>query len=302
MSSILSVGQLIDRSWEHTRNHLRDLLKVSAWFLVPTALAVVSALLYPSASTLASGKDLTPFESLAVFLWLANAAIVIPAVVLGIFIDLMKLIQAQERGTPIRMPALLQDVRRLFWPALLVNILVLGLLVASWLLTLPGAGLAGLGSLWNNEALAAMGGLLLMAGMVTGIVLGIWWLIVYGYAPLALVLENQRGRGALRRSRELIAGRFWAVVARMAIPKIIYLLIGIVAEVFVNQLGEIAIESIGGVHPDVQVRLTMIFTTLVVVVGAAILNPLMLTSDYLLYQSLKDSRAEESGKSKKTLV
>ncbi len=290
MPALLSIGQLIDHSWEHYRHKFVQLMSISGWLLVTTLIGVISLLLYPSASSLlVSSHHYTATETFAVVLWLVDSLVIAPVIATWIFISLIKLIHAQMLEKRVAIASLGRESWTLFWPAMLVNALVLLMLIAPWLLTLPGAFLLFLSH--DPQSMSVnLGGILLVAGILAGMVLSVRWLVCYSYAPLALVLENRRGRAALDRSRELVTGRFWSAFVRMVLPKVVFVLIFAVAEGLLSQVLDVSIRSAVGLNADLYLRISGILDLVIGTAGAAILNPLLLTSDYLVYVSLKDTR------------
>ncbi|MBI5731836.1 MAG: hypothetical protein HY982_00550 [Candidatus Magasanikbacteria bacterium] len=72
--------------------------------------------------------------------------------------------------------------------------------------------------LWIN----ILASLLVFVGFLLFLVPGFIFIFWYFFAPYAFVLDNKRGYAALQKSKELVQGRFWAVVWRIFLPNLIY--------------------------------------------------------------------------------
>ncbi|HBP00180.1 TPA: hypothetical protein DD617_03265 [Candidatus Uhrbacteria bacterium] len=269
-------------------------MSISCLLFIPTIFGIISLAIYPNASTLLSERALTQSETFAVALWLINTGLITPIVGIFVFIGLVRLIRSQFEKTKISLNELFHISKKFFWSLVFINLLLGCVLIVPWILTLPGFGLGILGTTVTNDALITLGNVLLTIGVVVACILTVRWLIYYTYAPFALLFEDHHGRKALRRSRELIDGRFWGILIRMAVPKIIFLLIVVAAEGVLSYAAEFLVSNAVGLNQDLAVRLTGILATIIVSTGAIFANPLMLTTDGLLYQSLKENRQKKS--------
>ena len=98
---LISVGQLIDHSWEHFRKHFVEVMSISCLLFIPTIFGIISLAIYPNASTLLSERALTQSETFAVALWLINTGLITPIVGIFVFIGLVRLIRSQFEKTKI---------------------------------------------------------------------------------------------------------------------------------------------------------------------------------------------------------
>jgi hypothetical protein len=69
--------------------------------------------------------------------------------------------------------------------------------------------------------LALLTGFLLTLGLLACIVPGVYFYGAWAVAVPALLLEDSRGRNALKRSRELVTGRWWPTVAAVLVATIL---------------------------------------------------------------------------------
>jgi hypothetical protein len=289
MPNLITVGQLIDRSFEHYRLRFVELVSISAWMLVPMVVSVVSLALYPSYTTLISERALSNMETAGVILWTVNALIVTPITGVWMLIALLRRIQDQLNGKRPALSVLRRTSWKLFWPMVFVNLLILLILIGAAAFAAPGALLLVLP--WRQAA--AFGGLLLTVGLIVGTALGVRWLIFFAYGPLALALEGLRGRAALARAHTLVSGRFWSALALMALPKVVFALVVFVVEWLLLTLTSTLVASAAGLNMDLAVRLNGILETIVISAGIVLVNPIIFTADVLLYRSLKETKKSE---------
>ena len=285
MPQLLSVGQLIDHSWEMYRKRFTELMGIAAWLYLPVLLGIVALAIYPGASTLLSGRPLSFVEATGVILWLISTFIAGPAMATWIFVVLIKVIVAQISEKRANIGAAMRDGQRLFWPLVLVNLLIIGVLFLPWAFTIPGWIVIQ----FPGATVKGLGSLLLSVGILVAAVVSVRWLIYYSYASITLSSEEMRGRAALRRSRELIEGRFWSALIRMILPKIIFFIVLATATGIVAEGADTLLRSYVGLNADLYVRLTGIVTLLLASTSAVLINPLLLITDCLIYENLRET-------------
>ena len=173
---------------------------------------------------------------------------------------------------------------------MLAQFLTALVLLASWLLVLPGSLLVVLGGLTLSGVVSMIGGLLLIVGVAASLLLTFRWLVLYAYAPFAVLFDGRRGRKALTRSRELIRGRWWPAAIRMFLPKLVFFLAAFAIQALAAFLLDILLSTVAGLNSDLYVRLSGIFSTLFVGLAAIIFNPLFLSADVIVYENLRDTK------------
>ncbi|MFA6132247.1 MAG: hypothetical protein WC702_04295 [Patescibacteria group bacterium] len=284
---LISVGQLIDQTWDHYRANWRELLSVSAWVLVPTIIAMVTMAMYPNATTMLAANDFSAMETGAVVVWFLNNTLLAPIVGLWVFLMIVKLIHSQMERRSFNFLSLAKNGWKLFLPVLLVNILIFLILAALWLTVVPGVFFYIIGALTNISFFDGLGAVLLAAGIIAAFVLMVEWLVYFIYAPMSLVIENIHGRKALDRSKNLIHGRFWSVLVRFIVPKLVFILILIAAEWLIGVVIGLTAASVSGFNTDLAAKLSTISITFSVALGMVFINPLYIISDYLLFNNLR---------------
>jgi Membrane domain of glycerophosphoryl diester phosphodiesterase len=128
--------------------------------------------------------------------------------------------------------------------------------------------------------------LLLTVLYVLGVVLGtaffiapgIWLYVAWAFAMPVLLVEGLRGRNALRRSFELVKGRWWRTFGVIAVG---FILAGIISTVV---QGAFLIGIVVGADNDV---LVLVLTTIAGIVGLAVSTPFQAALLTVLYFDLR---------------
>jgi hypothetical protein len=289
---LISIGELIDRSWDTLRSKPVPALSISGWLLVGAAIDVLALAFYPTVSKVASGATLNGSETFGVILTFVSGALIAPLLSVWIFASLAKLIDAQLAGRKLSSKEAMRQGRTLFLPSLLITALLAGLiLLAVFIAYAPAATIALLAIWMSNPIVVLIRSLLLIGGTFVAVGLSFYWAVRYGLAPYALFLENIRGMGALMRSRTLADGRFFAVLSRLLIPKAVFFVLGVIVLAVLSYVANIAVSASAGLNIDVQLRLTSMVNAVMPILAAILINPLVVASDILLYRSLSQSRA-----------
>jgi hypothetical protein len=166
------------------------------------------------------------------------------------------------------------------------------MMVVAWLLILPGVIMYFLDYFTEFSWLGNIGMVFLTAGIIAAMILSVDWIVSFAYAPLALILKNQRGRAALKFAKKLVDGRFWSVLIRMVAPKIVFIIILLAVEWVVGYLIGLGAAAASGLNTDLTAKFSNMSITLSVALGTILINPLIITSDYLLFESLEENKKE----------
>lgn len=79
---------------------------------------------------------------------------------------------------------------------------------------------------WRDTApflwISILMSLIIMAGTILLVIPGLIFTIWYLFSLYIFAIEGKRGYGALQRSKELVQGRFWAVVWRLVVTSFFY--------------------------------------------------------------------------------
>lgn len=114
-----------------------------------------------------------------------------------------------------------------------------------------------------------MMGLLIVIGFVLLFFPGLYLAVVLAFSLWAVVLDNKSGSDALKQSRDLVRGRWWAVFGRLAA---LIVIVWIVIALPANILQSLGLEIWGSLYALAISLLT---------------TPFAVAYSYLLYQALK---------------
>ena len=150
----------------------------------------------------------------------------------------------------------------------------------------PAAVVATIGFLTNVSVVIVFANLLLIAGIFVALFLSIKWVVYYVMAPTTM-LDGTPAKLSLATSRQLIEGRFWLVLFRVLVPKLVFIIFGVFAMSIAAYLVGIFIDFSAGLNIDIQLRIATMTTTIVPIAIAVLINPLIVISDVLLLRSLR---------------
>ncbi len=287
---LLSTGEIIDRTWSLYRDKFAELMSVSSWLLVIAIVDVVAITLYPTTATIVNRVDLSLGETGGVILTAVNGWLIAPIVGVFVLASIVRVLSMHFGSVRMDATRAIKEAWRFFFPLILVSILVLAVLIGAVAIGfIPTILINTATAPFANNSLAIFSRILVVIGLAVSIVLSIRWSVLFTLAPYALLLENKHGKSALTRSRELILGRFWAVLGRIAIPKLIFLLVGILIMGVLSYLIGIVISGVGTFNSDLMIRLQTLSGSVFPIVVAALINPLIILADVIVYRSLKET-------------
>ena len=290
MPSLLSVGHIIDHTWEHYKKHFLPLMSVAAWLLLPTLIGIIALALYPSATTILSDRDLTVVEMIGSGLWIVNSFLITPIIGIWIFISLTRLIHAQFEQKQVDGKNVSKSSWKLFFPSIWVGILVTLIALASFLFMAPGFFLNIFATAKDLSSLGNISIFLILIGSVFSVIFIVRWMVHYALAEYALIIDQKHGTLALTHSRKLVEGRFFAALGRLIVPNMVFLLIALIAQSVLLYLIEGLVGFLAGLNIDIQVRLIGILSTLVLSLVTILLNPLLFTANLILYHNLSETK------------
>lgn len=99
------------------------------------------------------------------------------------------------------------------------------------------------GLFWQYLVLSILVGLTVLAGFVLLIVPGIIFMVWFAFAYYVLIFEGMSGTAAMKRSKELVSGRWFPVFGRMAILILFSIvcgfIIGVISGIFAGGTGDV---------------------------------------------------------------
>ncbi len=287
-NKLISVGELIDQSWEVYRARFTELMTISGWLVATAVLYTIALAFYPSASSLAAGVGLGGLELFGIILFSVTTLVIFPATSFWIYTSIARGLAmhfARRRPDPKKA---MQQGWKIFFPALATSVMVMLMILFAMVIGFgPSIILATIGALTQAGSLIILANILLIVGIFASIFFSLKWLVYYFLAPLITILDGTKPKAALLASRELISGNFWDVAIRVAVPKLVFFIFGVFAMSIFSYMAGILIDTTGGFNLDLQLRVSTMIQTLVPIVIAAFINPLMVISDVLLLRSLR---------------
>ena len=292
MKPLISIGELIDQSWYKYRANLPFFLQLSGWLVLIAILNTIALLLYPNAGAIAYHTKFTFGEVTGVALYGFANLLLSPLLGFWIFVSLAIGAKSVINGERMSLSSVMRETKRRYFPALAVTVLVgLTLLLAQIITFGPSLILGAIGLLSQNAWLLGAANVLLMLGLIASVILTAKWTLYYMMAPYAAILDKAKNKQALQKSRVLTQGKFWAVLIRLILPKIVFLLFAVLVAILLSIILETTLINVTGLDLDVQRRVIELATTVLPILIAIFLNPLIFLSDVLLYQSLTEQSA-----------
>ena len=141
--------------------------------------------------------------------------------------------------------------------------------------------------------------LIILGGFLLFIIPGIIWAVKYGFAPLAVILENRKGISALRRSAELTKGYRWPIFKREILLGYLQFIIQTVFTVIfvlVNLFG-----NLGTVATIISFILYFI-VVLINIFIALLLGPYKFVFDFYIYKNLLQNKQTDINSQEKYSV
>lgn len=283
MKPLISLGSLIDTSFEHFKNHLPAILGITLWLLVAAL---------PSALGLLLTRDGVDFDALTLtsFGLSALGGIATALVSLHITVALILTLREQRQGKAVDPRTFLKKAFSLdlsyLWAMILKAVFValiplipLALAVAAFILALRMENAV----LTNVLAVAAFATILLALGGAVKFSLS------YGFVPYTTVLDGKRGMESLRASAELVRGRWWATFWRAVLPKALYTLIFVIIlaiVLWVTGMIAVAVSQESFFIAKFFALINFFISTTL----NAFLIPILLLNDYYLYENLRETK------------
>jgi hypothetical protein len=287
--TLISVGELIDKSWEVYRARFTELLGISGWLLVTAILFAVALIVYPSASVLQASDILNGWEKFGVWLFSITTYVITPIFSFWIFISIARWSNSLLNGAAIETRVAMRDGAKYFLKTLLTTLMVVLMVMLALVIGFgPPVIIAALGAITNFSPLVMIANLLLIIGIFVALFLSIKWMVYYLFAPLLTILEEIRGKQALEYSRRLIEGRFWQVLGRTVVPKLVFVIFGVFAMSICAFIANFAIDVSQDLNIDLQARFVSMVETIIPIIITALINPLVIISDVILLRSMRE--------------
>lgn len=286
--TLISVGQLIDETWEIYKKRFTEILSISSWLLISAILVTISLIYYPTVTQVTLGNGYTGGNTFGILLFSITTLVISPIISFWIYNSVTRAVGAHVSNKRMNPKVAMKEGVQSFFPALVTTLMVVLMLILAIVIGMaPPAIVAGIGALTGSSALIILGNIALVIGIFVATFLTIKWGVYYVLAPIITILDGSKGKESLAQSRQLIEGRFWAILGRTAIPKILFMILGVVMMSIIGYLVSIFIEASGGFNTDLQLRVSTMTNTIGPIIIAIIINPMIIIADVLLLKSLR---------------
>ncbi|OGH64745.1 MAG: hypothetical protein A2821_01150 [Candidatus Magasanikbacteria bacterium RIFCSPHIGHO2_01_FULL_41_23] len=241
---LITVSEIIRQTLQTYRDNFREIAKYIALSMAGWILLALNAVLsIPFFQNILSG----------VFAIIAIAATQLALIGLFVVVSITMtrvLRKLYRHETPDTVPNEFKAAIKVFIP----------FLIASFLLTL-----------------IVLGGSLLL--LIPGIIFAIW----FYFAPLAVIIDNQKPLAALKASRNLVVGRFGSVLWNLIAPSVVYIVIFSVCSWIILTPGRYFLLDSGMISGYwMSLGLMFLFYFLFL--------PIMTLTPIIVYENLKDTK------------
>jgi len=291
MANLITIGQLIDRSWDHYSGFFKALMKISLWAFILIPLLLIRIFLAPDGEVQSLAIILNGSGSAIAWLGVIFGAIVsiivVPVITIWIYINLVKAIESQNKKKPVSFKELRKYGWKNFFSYLWVAILKSVITSLPLLLLVPGLILIWTNIFYNGGSLwGAASTLITLIGIIAALILIITLGVQLGFSCFERLIADKRGLTAVKGSHALVKGRFWSTLWRLLVPKIVFgIATGLLQIIVILVLLGLtyAFYAISQTTGDVGILIVSILLT----TGVAVLTtPIFIIADYLLYDSL----------------
>ena len=296
MANLISIGQLIDQTWDIYSKNFKPLMKISAWGFLVGVFVLLRLFLLPGGETDAIagivGGNPEQATVLGFAIALTLSIIAIPVTSIWIY---MNLVRATDRHIN-KKPYTFKELSRMSWhdyfSYLWVMILKSVASAAPILCMVPGV-LILLIAIFNGGAgvtFNSIGLLLTFAGTIAAAVLATWLSIRLTFSGYAMLLDGSKGTHALKMSFGVTDGRFWASFWRILIPKIVFGAGVVLMEIVLAIVLPLLIASFFNLGETFGLYAGMLVTVALTTGIRVLYPPVFIIADQLLYGSLKSTQ------------
>jgi hypothetical protein len=296
MANLISIGQIIDKSWDHYVAHFKQLMTISLFALIIPVLMIVRLFLSPSGEmqTLAASLEgqYDVLSIIGIIYGVLVAIIAIPVITIWINIMLIKAVGAQDKKITFSVKQLRADGWKNFLHYLLVAFLKTIFTILPILAIVPGLILIFINIYSDGGAIiGGIGIVLSFIGLIVAAILVVMLGVQLGYAGFEMLLSQKKGMKAIKGSRALIQGRFWATLWRMLISRLIFSLVsGLLMAIAVAISFAITYVIYEIIQNTTYLVISNSVELLLSSCIAILTTPIFIIADYYIYDSLNKTR------------
>lgn len=289
MGKLISIGQILDTTFEHYTKHFKAFMGVSLWLFIISIFAIVSTILQPATETnyLIEYSLLTTSEYIGIIISVIGTVIVAPIIGIWITIALIKTEDNIFKNKTEKFTTVGSYSCKKFFSYAWIALLKTLILLLPALAVVPGFILIAINVFTNGGIwLGAVSLIVLVLGAIVGLILLTILSIWFAFPVFALIGDDARGVKAIKESKKLVSGRFWSVLWRLFVPKLIFTAGLIVAQIVVLVV-VFPILGFSSLSGEATYKISSIIDTLASLGLSALVAPLFIIADYLIYDSLR---------------
>ena len=267
-------------------------MSVALWYFLIALLLMIGAILSPANNgLLMQGGSFTVLEALGLSITVLASLIATPLVGIWISMTLMQVVDAERKDKTVNQKAVYKQT----WSKM-VSYILMGFLrglaiFLPLLFILPGLTMLIVNILADGGMiLGALGLILTFLGTVSAIAGCFYLAMNLSFSGFELMLNGQRVVHSLKSSMELVKGRFWQTSIRLILPKLVYSIPIAVFQIGAIALLNIGLASLSTINDDVIFKIADISGSLITMGITALAAPIILISDYLVYESLRKTK------------
>jgi hypothetical protein len=219
--------------------------------------------------------------------------ITLAAASIWVSIALLMAIDQQVAGKKPDMRNIGKRAWKLFFPYVVISLLIALIMIGLSLTAIPGIVLMGFAAFSESmgAAMGILGVLLFFVGAIAALVLIAKFSVELAFTQYNLVLTRENKpwnklTSTLSESRSLVKGRWWATFIRLFVPNIVFSLIVFGINLAVG-LGTTVLFAVAvGLLSESVLQVGAAISTLFVMLISALAVPLYTLATYFLYDSL----------------
>ncbi len=289
MAKLITVGQILDTTWDHYTKHFKIIMRISLWFFLIALLMIVGKFLTPvnPAELLIANPQVSITSNIGYLIIILTSLVVSPILAVWIFLSLIKLIDTQNTGKNTDPTTAGLEGGKQFFHYLIILVFKLVALSLPLVLMIPGIALSIYGVTEKGGPwVGSVSMLLLFFGAIAGLILLAYITVQLAFIAFALMLDGKKHINAIKDSTELVKGRFWSVLWRLFVPKLIF---GVAAMMIQGIIffAVVPILSFSTLNIEASLRIADITYYLVASGMSVIFVPLLVIADYKIYDSLR---------------
>ncbi|MEK7680889.1 MAG: hypothetical protein AAB348_02505 [Patescibacteria group bacterium] len=243
---LITAGEIIKQSWVNYKKCWRKFLPYMISLLLPTV--ILSALSVISLYLQVYIPSSSFISSIIIILVFAAGMVFLLWASISLAKELKNCVTGQEQ----HWKSVFSESHGLIWPVIYTSILA---------------------------SLIVLGGTILL--VIPGIIFSLW----YGFAFYAVVFEDKKGFNALKASKELVVGRWWAIFWRALAPGFVFVIISVALNYGIGFLvGRLETAGIFG-----KLGSVLLFNILNSS-ASVLIAPMTALASVLLYLSAKETR------------